>query len=229
MDQSQNFTLQELYEFYQENKSYVNYSLTSQQISDIFISKKQIANTEFEIVNNAFKNVKIRMERNKSDLKRFKKFNNSIGSNIILTVKSNVQDSDNLLSETDYRKSLKDVGPRQKYRRTKSIIQYLNEEALKNQVTLNVLLGIIISQVNYKQDRKVYDIGKKIHYNEHETFKLSFEAATYLQQSMNLSRNSYRLLRVSLPNGNEILPGVERVKAHYSHLRNACISHKFSH
>ena len=40
MDQSQNFTLQELYEFYQENKSYVNYSLTSQQISDIFISKK---------------------------------------------------------------------------------------------------------------------------------------------------------------------------------------------
>ena len=124
MDQSQNFTLQELYEFYQENKSYVNYSLTSQQISDIFISKKQIANTEFEIVNNAFKNVKIRMERNKSDLKRFKKFNNSIGSNIILTVKSNVQDSDNLLSETDY-------CPRQKYRIKKSIIQYLNEEALK--------------------------------------------------------------------------------------------------
>ena len=75
----------------------------------------------------------------------------------------------------------------------------------------------------------MYDIGKKLHYNEHETFKLSFEAATYLQQSMNLSRNSYRLLRVSLPNGNEILPGVERVKAHYSHLRNACISHKFSH
>ena len=51
-----------------------------------------------------------------------------------------------------YRVSLLDVKYKAKYNRTKNIIAFLNDEAAKNKVNINQLLGIIIKQVNCLDD-----------------------------------------------------------------------------
>ena len=113
---------------------------------------------------------------------------------------------DETLIENEYYKSLTEVGHRQKYRRTAPIIEYLKNAALKNKVTLNELLSTILTQINYKDDKNLYDVGKKILDGESESRTLSFDKTTCLQQSLKLGRSSYHILKYSLPQGKVLLP-----------------------
>ena len=83
--------------------------------------------------------------------------------------------------EKKYYKPLTEVCPDQRYRRTRSVIDYLNEAATKNKVTLNELLGIVLNQVNYRREKKICDVGKQLIDDEQKTSHISIDRSTHLQ------------------------------------------------
>ena len=238
MNPSISFTLQELYQFYKTSKPQ-NVSLPWNQAAELFCLEKDIIKDDHEKVYLAFKNLSIKVQREKSKLKKSGKFNNNDGNKVILTVSinnSNAEDyvlqasqdsnsnphdivieeeNDNMdveevnedqLIDDKYYKPLNEVCPRQRYRRTMPVIDYLNEAATKNKVTLNELLAIILKQVNYREDKNICDIEKKIIEGEERSSKMSIEKTMHIKQSLKLGRQSYQLLKSCLSNGNNILP-----------------------
>ena len=102
------------------------------------------------------------------------------------------------LSEKDYYKPLTEVSLRQKYRRTGPIISFLKDAALKNKVTINELLGIVIQEINYHQDKEICEIGKQLAECQLKSQKMTYDQATNLQQGLKLGRSSYQQLKYSL-------------------------------
>ena len=76
------------------------------------------------------------------------------GEEIIFDMEVEEQDEEYIICDNEYYKPLNEVCSKQRYRRTRSVIEYLNEAANKNKVTLNEQLGIILKQVNYREDKK---------------------------------------------------------------------------
>ena len=58
----------------------------------------------------------------------------------------NDDESEESINDNEYYKPLNQVCPKQRYRRTQPVIDYLNEAAKMNKVTLNELLAIILKR-----------------------------------------------------------------------------------
>ena len=55
--------------------------------------------------------------------------------------------------QNDYRKSLLDVDSRQRYRRTRPVIEFLEMEAERNKVTVHELISVVLKQIDYHGER----------------------------------------------------------------------------
>ena len=106
---------------------------------------------------------------------------------------------DNSASEYQYARSLLDVGDRQRYNRTKPIIEYLQNMARKNKVSLNELLGVVTKQVDYIIQRDTSALGEQLLSGQNSAF-LAPETAIFLKHQLNLGRSSYQCLKDVLVN-----------------------------
>ena len=97
-----------------------------------------------------------------------------------------------------YRVSLLDLkSTAQRYERTKPIINFLEEQAEIDKVTVNQLIGVITKQLNYHTEKRnsATFISEKLINEDQQTVAMSLPSTCFLQQSLQLGRTGYQLLK----------------------------------
>ena len=111
-------------------------------------------------------------------------------------------DEENELEGTEaglqmYRISLLELKSKSaRYQRTKPIIAFLEDQAKKNIVSVNELIGIITKQINYHTEKRssTADIAEKLIKGEAVSL-MPMDLTCHLQQSLSLGRTGYQLLK----------------------------------
>lgn len=117
-------------------------------------------------------------------------------------------DSEDEEPQVNYHRPLLQVGAKQQYRRTAPIIDFLKDEAKKNKVSVNELIGVVTKQLNYKRDRNSSEIGEKLIQVQGTNDSVGLnnvmpmEKASNIQQNLQLGRTGYQLLKTCLNDNN---------------------------
>ena len=245
---AKSFSLQNLHDFYKISQPKSNNpNLSYLKIADLFTLENFVISEDHEKVRLAFKNLNVKIQSNRSYVRKFAKFKDNEGEKIVLEILTSdmeadydSQESQNIdnyridelqedleeLSCKDYYKPLTEVCSAQRYRRTGPIISFLQEAAAKNKVTINVLMGILLGEINYHGDKEVCEIGRQLEVGQMKDVKMSHDQTTNLQQGLKLGRGNYQLLKSSLPQEVKILPTWKELRAHQKEISPPLIHQK---
>ena len=93
------------------------------------------------------------------------------------------------------------------------MVDFLEEHAQMNKVSVNELIGIITKQMNYHTEKRntAIDIADKLIKGDQNSSTIPMPIICYLQQSLQLGRSGYQLLKTVLRNSYEEL-GVNSVQ-----------------
>ena len=93
---------------------------------------------------------------------------------------------------------LDQLSPRQRSRRTQTLMSLLQEEAEENSVTTSQLLGYLLNRENYVKDRALAAVGMQVFSNVPVGKELSLDEGLYILSQYKLGRTSYTSLRHDL-------------------------------
>ncbi|XP_038073986.1 uncharacterized protein LOC119742038 [Patiria miniata] len=93
---------------------------------------------------------------------------------------------------------LDEVGPRQQFRRTNSLLHDLREEAEENGISATELMGYLLHKENYISNRKTADVGLKLFNKSLVDKEMSVDKGLYILSSYNIGRTGYTNLRRDL-------------------------------